>query len=189
MISLASTHSNTTLLSLSSIQRQFGLTANSKLDVHPLLRQTHQLSNHLNTPGKLHKMSRNLKLNHTIIPMRMWSLLMPSTWMVVTREFMESHGLWVMLLSTIAMGQLNGSILGPFYTISTMSLDREIKIEFIFWTAQPHPATTTTSAPLAAWRTPSTSTQPWYSSPGSWSKAGVLQHSLVHQQQIPRRGE
>ena len=28
-----------------------------QLDVHPLLRQTHQLSNHLNPTGKLHKMS------------------------------------------------------------------------------------------------------------------------------------
>ena len=56
----------------------------------------------------------------------MWStrsLQMPSTWIMVTKKFMESHGLWAMLLSTIAM-------------------------------AQPHPATTTTSAPLAAWRPP-----------------------------------
>ena len=57
---------------------------------------------------------------------------MPSTWMVVTKEFMESHGLWVMLLSTIAMGQLLGTILGSFYTISTMSLDREIKLNLYF---------------------------------------------------------
>ena len=112
----------------------------------------------------------------------MWStrsLRMPSTWMVVTKEFMESHGLWVMLLSTIAMGQLLGTILGSFYTISSMSLDREITIEFISWTAQPHPATTTTSAPLAAWWHYSPSTTPlWSSYPWSWtwSEARIFQH-------------
>ena len=44
---------------------------------------------------------------------------------VGAKDSKESSGLWVRLLSTLAMCQLPGTAVGSFYTISSRALDKE----------------------------------------------------------------